>query len=288
MLNDIEYQMVVYRWPNDNAGLPPRIIATYRAWMEQPTIVLKEQFHLLRPASRGDFPPLEEDILRHFMCVALTAHSKSPSDEPAPAPDDIRQHFLRPRIDDPAQLLQSILERRLKLEEDEKRSRLQYMSDLDASAIENIRGKADRWHADDVQAMRSANAAFDALPMKERRARMEREMSSVVDSVERTMSSDHISQKAFALCRAALDHQERMAMISLTPSEPMTGQSFFAQPPLQDLGGGQSDRVRHPDADHRGNTTIEPPRDKLPEAARGEDARDDTARDQASSGGSHD
>ena len=288
MLNAIEHKLVVHLWPNDNAGLPPRVSATYRAWMEQPTIVLKEQFHLLRPASRGDFPPLEEDILRHFMCVALTAHSKSPSDEPAPAPDDIRQHFLRPRIDDPAQLLQSILERRLKLEEDEKRSRLQYMSDLDASAIENIRGKADRWHADDVQAMRSANAAFDTLPMKERRARMEREMSSVVDSVERTMSSDHISQKAFALCRQALDHQERMAMISLTPSEPMTGQSFFAQPPLQDLGGGQSDRVRHPDADHRGNTTIEPPRDKLPEAARGEDARDDTVREQASSGGSHD
>ena len=174
------------------------------------------------------------------------------------------------------------------MDEDERRRRLQYMRDLDASAIENICGKVDRWYADDVQARRSGNAAFDALPMKERRARVEREMSSVVDSVERTMSSDHISQRAFALCREALDHQERMAMISLTPSEPMTGQSFFAQPPLQDLGGGQSDRVRHPDADHRGNTTIEPPRDKLPEAARGEDARDDTARDQASSGGSHD
>ena len=174
------------------------------------------------------------------------------------------------------------------MEEDEMRRTLQYMSDLDASAIENICGKVDRGHADDVQARRSGNAAFDALPMKERRARVEREMSSVVDSVEQTMSSDHISRKAFALCREALDHQERMAMINLTPSEPMPGQSFFAQPPPQDLGGGQSDRVRHPDADHRGNTTIEPPRDKLPDAARGEDARDDKTREQASSGGSHD
>ena len=92
------------------------------------------------------------------------------------------------------------------MEEDERRRKLQYMRDLDASAIENTCDKVGRWHVDDVQARRSVNAAFDALPMKERRARVEREMSSVVDSVDRTMSSDHISQRAFALCREALDH----------------------------------------------------------------------------------
>ena len=256
--------------------------------MEQPTTVLKEQYHLLRPASQGaEFPALAEDILRHFLCVTLTAHSKSPSDVPAPSPDDIRQHFLCPRTDDATQLLQSVRDRRHQLEEDERRRRLQYMRDLDASAIENICGKVDRWHADDVQARRSDNAAFDALPTKERRARLEREMDQVIDSVDRTMSSNHISQRAFALCREALDHQERMALISLTHSESTPSQSFFAQPPLQGLGGGQSDRVSRPDADHRGNTTIEPPRDKLPEAARGEDARDDKTREQASSGKSH-
>ena len=32
------------------------------------------------------------------------------------------------------------------MDEDERRRRLQYMRDLDASAIENICGKVDRWH----------------------------------------------------------------------------------------------------------------------------------------------
>ena len=83
------------------------------------------------------------------------------------------------------------------MDEDERRRRLQHMRDLDASAIENTCGKVDRWHADDVQARRSGNSAFDELPMEERRARLEREMDHVIDSVDQTMSSDHISQRAF-------------------------------------------------------------------------------------------